>query len=107
MLNRLQALLILQQCSGDEIWSFDTCRAAGVPEAWIDKLGDCFESGFRSDFQTIYVGDQATNQYEGVRAVDLARQLGEHLGVDVPALESMAPSRRALVEAIKEAADEG
>ncbi len=107
MLNRLKALLLLNECSGDEIWSIETCRTAGVPESWISELGDCFESGFRSDHQTIYVDDLATNQYEGVRAVDLAKRLGEHLGIDVVTLESQSLTRHQLVEAIKESAEEG
>jgi hypothetical protein len=104
---RHRALALLSQCSGDEIWSVPTCRQAGVPEAWIERLADRYESGFRSDSQTIYVDDSLTNQYHGVRDVDLAIELGRCLGLDVDRVTASAISRRAVVTAIKEAVMDG
>jgi hypothetical protein len=69
-------------------------------------LCDCFESGFEDDRMTIYVGDRVTNQYLGVRDVDLAQKLGIVLGLPVERLMATARSRRQLVLAIKEAAEE-
>lgn len=103
MFNRLKALTLLSECTGDDIWSEEHCRLRGVPEAWIEELADCYESGFRSDSQTIYVERRATNQYQGVRDVDLAIKLGEYLGVPVAELEAVSPSRARLVSAIREA----
>jgi hypothetical protein len=106
MFNRLKALTLLSECTGDDIWSVEHCRLRGLPEAWIDELIDCFESGFRSDSQTIYLERQAINQYHGIRDVDLAIKLGEYLGVNVPALEAISASRARLVSAIREAVEE-
>ena len=66
-----RALARLSECRGDEIWSIEHCRERGVPEDWIDDLSDAFESGYRTDRETIYVGNTSVNQYHGVR--DLAR----------------------------------
>lgn len=103
MLNRLKALSLLSECTGDDIWSLEHCRLRGLPEAWIEELSDCFESGFRMNSQTIYVERQATNQYEGIRDVDLALKLGAFLGVRVDRLQALWPTRIGLVEAIREA----
>ena len=103
MLNRLKALTLLSECTGDDIWSVEHCRARGVPEAWIEELADCFESGFRSDAQTIYVGRRVVNQYQGIRDIDLALKLGEYLGVAVSELQAVSASRSRLVSAIREA----
>jgi hypothetical protein len=105
-MDRLKALLLLDQCDGDEIWSLETCREKGVPEEWIKELSDCFESGFDDDRMTIYIGDRVTNQYLGVRAVDLARELGLELGLPMAQIVTRAGSRRELVRAIQEAAEE-
>jgi hypothetical protein len=105
-MDRLQALMMLDECDGDEIWSLETCRQKKVPEDWIEQLCDCFESGFEDDRMTIYVGDRVTNQYLGVRDVDLAQKLGIVLGLPVERLMATARSRRQLVLAIKEAAEE-
>lgn len=106
MLNRLKALGLLSECTGDDIWSIEHCQLRGIPEAWIDELSDCFESGFRNDTQTIYVEDLVVNQYQGVRDIDLAIRLGEYLAIDVRQLQDFASSRAALVVAIKQAAEE-
>ena len=103
MLNRLKALTLLSECTGDDIWSEEPCRTRGVPEAWIEELADCFESGFRSDRQTIYVERRVVNQYRGVRDVDLAMKLGEYLGVPVAELQAISATRSRLVDAIRDA----
>jgi hypothetical protein len=103
VLNRLKALTLLSECTGDDIWSVEHCRLRGIPEAWIDELSDCYESGFRSHSQTIFYENRLVNQYHGIRDVDLAIKLGEHLGVDVQELLAHAASRARLVSAIREA----
>lgn len=105
-MQRIQALTLLSECTGDEIWSVEHCRLRRLPEDWIAELADCFESGFRSDSQTIYVEEQVVNQYQGIRDVDLAMRLGEHLGVDVARLEQRSVSRSHLVQLIAESAEE-
>ena len=106
MLDRMRALTLLAECNGAEIWSVELCRQKRVPEAWIDELADCFESGFETDRQTIYESDQVVNQYHGVRDFDLAIRLGEYLGVDTQRVTSVTFSPEAAVIAIKEAVDE-
>jgi hypothetical protein len=106
MFNRLKALTLLSECTGDDIWSIEHCRERGLPEAWIEELTDCYESGFRIDSQTIYLGRRAINQYYGIRDVDLAVKLGEYLGVDIAALQAVCASRARLVSAIREAVEE-
>lgn len=103
---RLNALMLLSECSGDDIWSPEHCRLRGVPAAWIEELSDNYESGFQRDADTIYYADRAINQYHGVRDVDLAIKLGEFLGVDVRLAISQAASRRHLVRLIHEAIEE-
>jgi hypothetical protein len=104
---RHRALALLSRCRGDEIWSLQHCREQGVPEDWIDELADAFESGFRADDQTIYVGATPTNQYHGVRDLDLALKLGQSLGLRVDHVTSTSFGRRAMVEAIKQALFDG
>jgi len=104
---RHRALALLSQCTGDEIWSIESCRQAGVPESWVGTLADTFESGFRSDSQTIYVGEGVTNQYRGVRDLDLAMQLARSMGLDVDRVTATALGRRGIVAAIKEAVMDG
>ncbi len=106
MINRLKALCLLSECTGDDIWSVEHCQQRGIPESWIVELQDCFESGFRSDLQTIYLDNRPINQYRGVRDIDLARRLGEFLGVNLAALEVLAHSRSQLVTAIQHAVEE-
>ncbi|MEZ6136020.1 MAG: hypothetical protein R3C53_14055 [Pirellulaceae bacterium] len=106
MLNRLKALLLLSECTGDEIWSVEHCRLRGVPEVWIDELSDGFESGFKHNSQTIYVDEAVVNQYEGVRDVDLAQRLGAYLGVEIEPLQEICFSRAALVRAIQQAVED-
>ncbi len=106
VLGRLKALTLLSECTGDDLWSVAHCRLRGVPEAWIDELTDCFESGFQNAGQTIFVDDSVINQYHGIRDVDLAIKLGEFLGVDVSALNAVAATRARLVAAIRHAIEE-
>ena len=107
MIARHRALAILGECTGDEIWSIEHCRAAGVPQPWIDELSDAFESCFFSDHETIYVENDRINQYHGVRDVDLAMKLAESLGLDFARICASMPSRRSVVIAIKNAIMEG
>ncbi len=104
--SRLKALNLLSECHGDEIWSVEYCTQRGVPPAWLDELSDCYESGFHDEGYTIYVDDRVTNQYTGVRDVDLAIKLGSYLGVDVDALLNQSGTRARLVTAIKQAIEE-
>ncbi len=106
MLNRLKALTLLSECTGDDIWSVEHCQLRGIPQAWIDELVDCYESGFQRNSQTIYYQDRVINQYQGVRDVDLAIKLGEYLGLSMPELIAVSPSRARLVVAIRQAIEE-
>ena len=106
MLDRLRALALLAECTGRDIWSLEHCRLRRVPEAWIDELKDCYESGFRSNKQTIYHEGQVVNQYEGVRDLDLATKLAAHVGVDVERVTATALGPETFVRALKEAVDE-
>ena len=106
MLTRLKARILLSQCRGNEIWSPETCRTQGVPATWIDELCDNYESGFNTDDETIYVGDRVTNQYRGVRDLDIAYRLAEFLGVDANLATELALGAMAEVRALQEAVDE-
>jgi hypothetical protein len=105
-MDRIRARLLLEECTGDDLWSLEYCRQQRIPESWIEEMGDCFESGFRSDRETIYYQEQVVGQYEGVRDVDLACRLAQCLGVDPGPLEQQAWDRRDLVRRLKEAVDE-
>ncbi len=106
MLNRLKALTLLSECTGDDIWSIEHCQLRGIPPDWIEELADCYESGYDRDSHTIYYRDQMINQYHGLRDVDLAIKLGEYLGVNVEGLIAISPSRSRLVLAIRQAIEE-
>jgi len=106
MLSRLKALTLLAKCVGDEIWSASLCQREGIPNAWVDELADCFESGYRTDRDTIYYKDRAVNQYHGVRDVDLAYKLAEFLGVDTQQATEVVLGSRAQVQALREAVEE-
>lgn len=105
-MNRMKALSLLSECTGRDIWSVEYCRQRQVPEAWIAELQDCFESGFRSDRQTIYHAERVLNQYEGVRDVDLAYKLAAEVGVDVQRATATSLGAEAEVRALQEAVDE-
>jgi len=103
-----RALTLLAQCTGDDLWSVDHCRAAGVPQEWIDSMADAFETSYQRDSDTIYVADttrgqRVVHQYHGIRDVDLAVRIGRLLGVPVDSLAEVQPTRVSLVRAIKEA----
>jgi hypothetical protein len=106
-MRRDRALALLAECSGDTIWSVEHCRQVGVPQSWIERLADAFESGFQSDSQTIYVAADLTNQYHGIRDVDLAVEIGKVLQINVAQVTATALSRRAIVQAIKDAVMNG
>ena len=107
MLNSVAAQMLLLKCVGDEIWSEETCREAGVPESWIDELCDNYESGFDSDSNTIYDEDgKVTNQYRGVSDLLLARKLADFIGLDRDSVSAFSFDRRSEVTAIKDLLDE-
>ena len=105
-MDNLKAQMLLNECTGVDIWPIDLCRAKGVPESWVEELADCFESGFRRDEETIYYADRPVNQYHGVDDLGLARRLAEHLGVDINRAAATALTRAAEVRALQEAVDE-
>ena len=100
-MNRSHALMLLSECTGDDIWSIEYCRQRLVPEAWIKQLRDAYESGFDSNDATIFV-----NQFAGVRDVDLACKLGQFLGLEIDRIVSSQYSRSGVVGAIREAMEE-
>jgi hypothetical protein len=106
MLDRLKARILLEECTGRDIWSVETCRAKGVPEAWIEELAEAYESGFERDRETIYHQGRVTNQYHGVHDLLLARKLAALLDVDVDRVMRMALGEPAEVRALREEADE-
>ncbi|WP_372894833.1 hypothetical protein [Stieleria sp.] len=104
---RHRLLSLLAECTGDDIWSVEHCRARRIPESWIQQLSDAYESGFQSDHQTIYTEAGVTNQYHGVRDVDLASRLAESMGIHVDANALARLGRARLVQAIKDAVMNG
>lgn len=107
MISRDRALALLTQCTGETIWPADLCRDKSVPAEWIEELADAYESSFDQDRDTIYFDEKKTNQFHGIRDVDLAAKLGESLDIDVGRLQRQSLGRSALVAAIKEAVMEG
>jgi len=107
MIGRAQALRMLDQCDGEEIWSLEFCRSQRVPEPWIRELRDAYESGYQSDRDTIYYQGRPITQFEGVLAVDLAVRLAGVLGISVAPILASKRDRSAIVAAIREAAEEG
>jgi len=102
------ALALLDECSGDDLWSVEHCLLRRVPQEWIDELADAYETSYRISSQTIYVPDaqhgrRIVNQYYGVRDIDLARRIAMELGIDVGSIEVRTNSRSTFVEMIKEA----
>jgi hypothetical protein len=100
---RHRLLSLLTECTGDEIWSVAHCRARHLPEDWIQQLTDAYESGFESDNQTIYTDKGMTNQYQGVRDVDLAIRLADEMGIRIDSNAIARFGRARLVQAIKDA----
>lgn len=107
MFDRLRAMMLLDECTGDDIWPVEYCRSVGVPESWLEELADCFESGFLAERQKIYLADRLVNQFYGVHDRDLAFKLGEFLGIDVMEVTRGAWDRRTEVRALQEAAHDG
>ena len=105
-MNPFLALELLHECTGNDLWSIDYCKLREIPASWIEELCDGFESSYRIDDETIYIGDMRVNQYEGIRDVDLAVKLGEYLGADTASLQAMAMTRHGLVKAIRESVEE-
>ena len=106
-MNRSQALRLLSECTGDDIWSIEYCRKSHVPEAWIEELQDAYESGFDATNQTIYYRNEVVNQFEGIRDVDLACKLGQLLNVNVSRIVQQQISRTSVVREIREAIEDG
>ena len=104
---RHRALAILNLCVGDEIWNEETCHRSGIPQSWINEMSDANESGYKVDTETINVDNRPTNQYHGVRDLDLAVRVGKVLGVDVERATQSSIGRRAMVQAIKNAVFDG
>ena len=106
MLDPITAQMLLLKCTGDEIWTEQTCREAGIPDLWIEELVDNFESGFDSDRNSIYVEDQIVNQYRGILDLHLAYRLAEFLGIDWQRVTAGALTRRSEVAALQAELDE-
>ncbi len=106
-MNRSQALKLLSECTGDDIWSIEYCRKRHIPEDWISELQDAYESGFGSIDQTIYYRNEVVNQFEGIRDVDLACKIGHLLKVNVSRIIQQQITRVGVVREIREAIEEG
>jgi hypothetical protein len=106
MIDRARALLLLSECTGDDIWSIEYCKSRGVPSAWISELRDAYESGFQSAHQTIFYENRPVHQFEGIRDVDLACKIGNLLHINVSSIVAQSFSRVAVVRAIVEAIEE-
>jgi hypothetical protein len=106
-LNRSHALMLLSECTGDDVWSIEYCRQRRIPEEWIDEMRDAYESGFALPMQTIFYRNEVVNQFEGVRDVDLACKIGQWLRVDVARILEHQSSRSNVVRGIREAIEEG
>lgn len=106
------ALSLLDECTGDDLWSVEHCQSRGVPADWVDELADAYETSYRISSETIYVSDdqkgrRVVNQYYGVRDIDLAKRIGLELGLDINQIEAVALSRQTTVRMIKEAVMDG
>ncbi len=97
----------LAECRGDEVWSVEHCRERGVPESVINALCDNYESGLAEQNERLYTDDGSVNQFQGVRDVDLAMWIGRQLGIDVDRIATMHFSSTSIVQAIREAVEEG
>lgn len=106
IMNRSHALMLLSECTGDDIWSIEYCRQRLVPEAWIKQLRDAYESGFDSNDARIFYREKLVSQFAGVRDVDLACKLGQFLGLEIDRIVSSQYSRSGVVRAIREAMEE-
>jgi hypothetical protein len=100
------ALLLLSRCDGDEIWSCDHCRSERVPEDWIARLRDVFESDFSEQGSTIFEEGKRVSQYEGVRSVDIAVAVAMSLGIQIDPWVLSQNHRAAIVAWIQERLEE-
>jgi hypothetical protein len=91
------ALKLLSACDGDEIWSCQHCRSERVPEDWIARLRDVFESDFSEQGSTIF---------EGVRSVDIAVAVAMSLGIQIDPWVLSQNHRAAIVAWIQERLEE-
>jgi len=98
--------MLLLKCRGDEIWPQSDCRAAGVPQNWIDELVEQYESGFDTDQNTIYKDGRMLNQFKGVSDLLLAYKLADYIGINWHRETNHIISRTAKVKALQEALDE-
>ena len=105
-MNRSQALMLLSECTGDDIWSIDYCRQRLIPESWIKQLRDAYESGFDTNDAKIFYREKLVSQFAGVRDVDLACKLAQFLGLDIDRIVSSQYSRASVVRAIREVLEE-
>jgi hypothetical protein len=106
-MNRNHALLLLSECTGDDIWSVEYCMQRSVPQAWIRKLQDAYESGFNCLDSQIFFKGQVVNQFEGVRDVDLACLIAQRLNLNVQRIVQRHSTRAGIVRAIREELEEG
>lgn len=106
VLPRDRVLALLDECTGDHVWSIEHCRRRGLPADWIEELADAYESGFQRDTETLYTDAGVTNQYHGVRDFDLAVRLGRLLGVDVERVLDTQRTRASVVSEIKRSYDD-
>ncbi len=97
----------LDSCTGDDVWSIEHCRSVGIPDSWIRSLREVYESGFKSDKETLYYEGKRIHQYEGILDADLAARIGEQFGIDVVRIQSDSFSRSDFVRRIREAIEEG
>lgn len=100
------ALRLLSLCDGDEIWSCDYCRTQRVPEDWIVRLRDIYESNFADPGSTIYQEGNPLPHYEGVRSVDIAVCVAENLSIKVDPWVLESNHRAVIVAWIKERVEE-
>ncbi len=78
-MNRLRALMLLQECTGDDIWSLEHCRLRQVPEEWIEELSDCFESGLSTIFKPSTLAKESPTSIAEFAMSILRRSLGDSL----------------------------
>jgi hypothetical protein len=100
------ALKLLSACDGDEIWSCQHCRSERVPEDWIARLRDVFESDFSEHGSTIFEEGKRVSQYEGVRSVDIAVAVAMSLGIQIDPWVLSQNHRAAIVAWIQERLEE-
>lgn len=105
-MDQVTAQMLLLKCRGNEVWDATACKAAGIPDVWIEELTDRYESGFDSDRNSLYVDGRLVNQFEGVSDLMLAIKLAEYIGIDWENATKFAISRTAKVEAIQAELDE-